>query len=131
MQAIIGKLSVEAVYCDAVEFCNPVHDIALPVVRAAVSRSEIPLLEIPLIYQRSAETETYEVQRVPGSLSAESVWTELSDEELGRKMATIKSGVYQMLMGSSAILFLPGPHVPGGSNFLKRDVRYPLPPRSS
>jgi len=64
------------VYCDAVEFYNPVHDMALPVVRAAIAGRDIAILEVPLIYQKAGQIEAFELQRVPESLSSESVWVD-------------------------------------------------------
>src|SRR5262245_26779328 len=97
--AIIQNLDAEAVYCDAVEFYNPVHDIALPVVRAARSSNDFAIFEVPLIYQKTGLVEAFELQRVPASLSSQGICVELSQEELDRKLATIKSGVYKALFG--------------------------------
>jgi hypothetical protein len=80
-----------------VEFYNPVHDIALPVVRAALGDNDIPVLEVPLIYQRSGETAQFAMQTVPESLSSQAITVELTPEELNRRVATIESGVYSML----------------------------------
>jgi hypothetical protein len=44
---IIAELGADTVYCDAVEFYNPVHDIALPVVRAALRGNDVPIIEVP------------------------------------------------------------------------------------
>jgi hypothetical protein len=94
---IIAKLGGEVVYCDAVEFYNPVHDITLPVVRAALATNDVGIFETPLIYQKTGSVETFELQRVPGSLSSQEICIELSQKELEQKTATIESGIYKML----------------------------------
>ncbi|MBI3418633.1 MAG: hypothetical protein HY053_00660 [Proteobacteria bacterium] len=95
----IARVKPQAIYCDAVEFYNPVHDMALPVVRAALNGSDIPVYEVPLIYQKPApgDEEAFEVQRVAAPLEKDAVWVELSEEELAQKIATLKSNNYQML----------------------------------
>jgi hypothetical protein len=75
------------VLCDAVEFYNPLHDMALPVARAALGASaDARLFEVPLVYQRPAEGESYEVQRVPASRRGEQFEFRLSERELERKV---------------------------------------------
>jgi hypothetical protein len=126
--AIAEELDVDSVYCDAVEFYNPVHDIALPVVRAAFARHKVPIFEVPLVYQKAGTVEEFEFQRIPNSLSGESICMELSQDELDRKIATIKSGVYKMLfaqLGDSILGCLP---TQGGREyFLKARIALPSP----
>jgi hypothetical protein len=93
----LNALKPDAVYCDTVEFYNPVHDIAVPVVRRAMNGSTAPLFEVPLVFQKAGDKEEFEMQRVPASLEKESVTVELNEDELAQKIATIKSGVYGML----------------------------------
>ena len=53
--AIIEHVRPTAIYCDAVEFYNPVHDITLPVVRAALRGfGDASVFEVPLIYQSTS-----------------------------------------------------------------------------
>jgi hypothetical protein len=74
------------VYCDAVEFYNPVHDICLPIVRAALQGLPgIELFEIPLIHQRAAQGEQYEVQRVPPDTGRRPLEVRLTAEEVPAK----------------------------------------------
>ena len=58
------------------------HDITLPIVRAALAGDASPVFEVPLIYQKAGPVEAFELQRVPASLSDESTCLKLSDEEL-------------------------------------------------
>ena len=37
IRSLFRNLDGDAIYCDAVEFYNPVHDITLPIVRAALA----------------------------------------------------------------------------------------------
>ena len=121
-------MNPEIVYCDAVEFYNPVHDIALPVVRAALAGNNIPVLEIPLIYQKAGELETFELQRVPESLSTQTVWVELTQQELDRKSATVKSGVYRMLFAQMGAVILEAlPSRVAREQFLKGRSHLPSP----
>ncbi|HEX7776781.1 MAG TPA: hypothetical protein VF449_09665 [Parvibaculum sp.] len=84
--AVLDGLDVDAVYCDSAEFYNPLHDIALPVVLAALAnRPRCPLYEVPLIHQRETAGEIYEVQRAPEALAAERVSTILGADELAAK----------------------------------------------
>lgn len=125
---VIQKLNGEEVFCDAVEFYNPVHDIALPVVRAALASNDVPIFEVPLIYQKTGSVETFELQRVPGSLSSQEICVELSREELNQKTATIEGGIYTMLfeqLGSTILDALPSSG--GHEHFLKGRSSLPTP----
>ena len=72
-EAVSDSLSLEIaasqpdqIFCDAVEFYNPVHDITLPLVlRAAAAASRAEVFEVPLVYQTLAAGEHYEIQRMP------------------------------------------------------------------
>ena len=94
---LIQNLDGDAIYCDAVEFYNPVHDITLPIVRAALAGDESPVFEVPLIYQKAGPVEAFELQRVPESLSDQCSCLQLSEEELAQKTTTLKGGVYTIL----------------------------------
>jgi hypothetical protein len=94
--AIVGVLRPDAVFCDMVEFYNPVHDMALPVVRAALAGREVPVLEVPLIWEKD-DGSGCEIQRAPASVAAGCAWTELTAEEAARKAATLRAGIYRML----------------------------------
>lgn len=76
------------ILCDAVEFYNPVHDLSLPIVRAALrTTANISVFEVPLIYQKSMKAEEYEVQRLPISRREEQIEVHLTEEELDRKIS--------------------------------------------
>jgi hypothetical protein len=92
---LLMRLDAEEVFCDAVEFYNPVHDIALPVVLAALGGRDIPLYEVPLIHQSGASI--FQIQRAPRSLAPLCVWVDLTPDESARKMATVTDGIYKIL----------------------------------
>ena len=50
---LIGQTEADEVSCDSVEFYNPIHDLSLPIVRAAVPRTAVRVFEIPLVHQTS------------------------------------------------------------------------------
>jgi hypothetical protein len=96
----VMRTQPKAVYCDAVEFYNPVHDCGLPLARRALSGMDIPLYEVPLVYQREGTPDAFEMQRTPQALEVRHQWLDLSTEELGLKTGTIKSGVYGSLFST-------------------------------
>jgi len=54
------------VICESIELYNPLHDITLPIVRAAAADfDDIEIIEFPLIAQEPADNERYRVQRFP------------------------------------------------------------------
>ncbi len=77
----------ERIFCDAIEFYNPLHDISLPVVRAALRGAvNTPVFEVPLIHQRPSEGEAYEVQRTWAAPHDHPVKLQLSEQELAAKV---------------------------------------------
>lgn len=113
VRASIQALRPERVICDAIEFYNPVHDMSLPIVRAALHGSEdIPVFEAPLVYQRPVEGESYEVQRMPVSRRNAQVEFQLSEQELARKVWA-RDKIYTALLDQMGpvISDLPRAHV--------------------
>lgn len=87
----------EQVLCDAVEFYNPVHDLALPALYAALGKNrDIPIFEMPLIYQTVATQEAYEIQRFPASRSDHQILFRLGEEKLRVKLQMFNE-VYDLL----------------------------------
>jgi hypothetical protein len=75
------------IFCDAIEFYNPVHDITLPLVlRAAEAAPESTLFEVPLVYQTLAAGEHYEIQRIPATSAQCRFRYHLAAEELRAKI---------------------------------------------
>lgn len=90
LRSVIAHCRPEQVFCDAIEFYNPVHDISLPIVRAAIGRaSNVAVYEVPLVYQKDAAGEVYEIQRLPPALTARRVTHTLSPVHVDRKAAAL------------------------------------------
>jgi hypothetical protein len=78
-------VQAEQVFCDAVEFYNPVHDLTLPLVRGAVEGSTVRVVEVPVIYQRPGPRESYAINRFPATQGGEALTVTLSSAEAARK----------------------------------------------
>lgn len=93
----VEALEPEQILCDAIEFYNPIHDMSLPVVRAALRGCSGPaVFEVPLIYQELGEVEKYVVQRLPPSRCAGQIEFQLSEQELAGKI-TARDQIYTIL----------------------------------
>jgi hypothetical protein len=127
--AIIERTGSTKIYCDAVEFYNPVHDMTLPVVRAALHGfGDVPVFEVPLIYQKASPPDSFELQRVPPSLEARSVSVDLTREELAKKLSVVHADVYGALFTQLAPLILQAlPARAGREQFLKARTELPKP----
>ena len=87
----------EQVFCDAVEFYNPVHDLSLPLVlHAFQGQCGVSVFELPIIYQRAGPRETYEIQRFPLSQRREQTVLRLTNKELAVK-ARARNEIYRQL----------------------------------
>jgi hypothetical protein len=66
VRAELIALAPRQVICESIELYNPLHDITLPIVRAAAAGLDgIEIIEFPLIAQEPAPDEQYRVQRFP------------------------------------------------------------------
>jgi hypothetical protein len=127
------------ILCDAIEFYNPVHDMSLPLVRAALREpAGAEIFEVPLVYQKLGEAETYELQRMSASRRGEQIQFQLSPQELAAKMRA-RDQVYTMLVDQMGPLLLETPRThfalevvgpacsslpkPGIENFLRYERR--------
>lgn len=96
---IIVSSSPSRILCDAVEYYNPIHDMALPIVLLAtkLAKFEAPITAIPLVYQGDGAPESYVFQRsLPGQRSLEEAF-EL-DEDARLAKSEILVSVYHQLM---------------------------------
>jgi hypothetical protein len=93
----IRRTRPEQLLCDAVELYNPLHDLARPIVRAALDDSSVPVWEIPLVYQTVDPGEHYVVQRPVSSRCAEAETLELTPVELDHKLRA-RDDVYTLLV---------------------------------
>lgn len=88
----------EQVLCDAVEFYNPIHDMALPIAQAALKRViRARLFELPLIFQRAGASESFVLQRPSMSRADESISFLLSAAEFQAKTQA-RNEVYTILI---------------------------------
>lgn len=90
-----------AVFMDAIEFYNPVHDLAVPLVfRAFQDCDEVPKFEIPLVHQVPEDgpdgAKGYLIQRFPSKLAKEAQVFGLTQEELDRKIEA-RDTIYTLL----------------------------------
>ena len=74
LRGVLETLAPARVLCDAVELYNPVHDLSLPIVRAALRGAPATaVFEVPLVHQTPAPGETYEIQRAAGARAADAI----------------------------------------------------------
>ena len=92
----VREVRAEQVFSDAVEFYNPVHDLTLPLVRAAVEGSAVPVLEVPVIYQQPGPGETYAINRFPTTEEGEPLTVTLSSAETASKRRA-RDEIYSVL----------------------------------
>lgn len=99
VREILREKGPACVCSDAMEFYNPVHDLAIPITRSALAGlSGWTHYEVPLVHQvptRDA-SETYLVQRLPVVLQDGSKVHALNDAELEAKVSA-RDGVYTIL----------------------------------
>ncbi|QIF02552.1 hypothetical protein [Roseimicrobium sp. ORNL1] len=103
VREILKEKGPACVCSDAMEFYNPVHDLAIPITRSALmglegwTHYEVPLVhQVPATEAGAAATETYLVQRLPEALEDEAKVHALNEAELEAKVAA-RDGVYTIL----------------------------------
>lgn len=99
LAAVIEDEKPGQILCDAVEYYNPIHDIALPVTLLAIKKaaSKAKVFTVPLVYQASDSAVGFVFQRaLPGQARLELSY-DLSIPEEQSKLAAIK-GIYHALM---------------------------------
>ncbi len=101
LRKIIDQIRPDIICCDAVEFYNPVHDVTLPIVRAALRdyAGKPDVYEIPLVYQQhmgNGNEISYVCQRMPESRTADCWRFELKPEELTNKLSS-RQNIYTLL----------------------------------
>ncbi|HZR81608.1 MAG TPA: hypothetical protein VFD92_10970 [Candidatus Binatia bacterium] len=93
---VLHELRPTQILCDSVEFYNPVHDMSLPIVRAALREEPAAeIFEVPLVHQTDGEEEAYRVQRPAPACGAVVEWP-ISSAELDRKVEA-RDRIYTML----------------------------------
>lgn len=84
---VLRRVRPERIFTDAVEFYNPVHDVALPISVAAASAAldravaGFPFFEIPLVHQQATGTgERYSCQEAPPDRLSRAIRWELPSD---------------------------------------------------
>lgn len=87
VRAAVESARARQVLCDAVEFYNPVHDLALPLTLAAVAdRAAVEVFELPVVYQRDEPGEVCTVHRFPDAAAPGQAALHLTEAELAAKL---------------------------------------------
>jgi hypothetical protein len=113
LAGVLSRLRPARVLCDAVEFYNPVHDLSLPIVRAALhALPDAEVYEVPLVYQKPAEAETYEIQRPVGESTQRQIEFPVASEHVDEKVRA-RDQVYTLLTAQlgSVITGIPRDHL--------------------
>jgi len=98
LRALFQVIRPLQILCDAIEFYNPLHDMPLPIVRAALRESaSAEIFEVPLVSQKPTEAEAYELQRMPASRRGEQIEFQLSQQELAAKVRA-RDQIYTILL---------------------------------
>jgi hypothetical protein len=109
LRTLFQVIRPRRVLCDAIEFYNPVHDMSLPIVRAALHEpSDAEIFEVPLVHQKSTEADTYELQRLPTSRRGEQIEFHLSPQELAAKVRA-RDQIYTLLVDQMGPILLKPP----------------------
>jgi hypothetical protein len=107
----VDSLRAEQVFCDGVEFYNPVHDMSLPLVLHALrDMSGVSVYTLPLVYQRPSEAEAYEVQRLPGCEQQGQILLRLTDRELSAKLHARDAIYHELRHQLGAVLDVSASH---------------------
>lgn len=97
----------EQILCDAVEFYNPVHDLTLALVGTADDAPWAGTFEVPLVYQKPGEKESYGIQTVPPA--ADRIEFLLTEEETKLKISALEE-TYTILRDTLGKVILASPH---------------------
>lgn len=108
VRAVLIAVAPRQVICESIEFYNPLHDLTLPIVRAALRGLEgIEIIEFPLIAQEpdvsnsdavASRDERYRVQRFPAGRT--SIALALDAAELENKLHA-RDHEYRSLRGTT------------------------------
>lgn len=118
------------ILCESIELYNPLHDITLPIVRAAArGLSRIEVIEFPLIAQIPAQVlageERYRVQRPPDGRPGVSF--RLTAQELGRKVQAREDHYRSLRRQLGSVLDALGPEHMAREIFAPARSAYPEP----
>lgn len=116
------------VICESIELYNPLHDITLPIVRAAAGGIEgVEIIEFPLIAQEPAAEERYRLQRFPPGRDGVATLV-LDESELDRKLH-VRDHQYDSLRRSTQAVSTVSREVAGTEVFARAAAAHPKPGR--
>lgn len=107
LRLLLKGAKPEQILCDAVEFYNPVHDLTLALVGAADDAPWQGTFEVPLVYQRPGEKESYAVQCVPDGVLGCNQFR-LTEEESAMKRSALEN-IYTILRDTLGQVILSSP----------------------
>ena len=134
----VQRVGARQVFCESVEFYNPLHDLTLPLVRAATrGLEEIEVFEFPLIAEWAEARGSYRLQRPPVSRSPDLLSFRLTKEEVRRKLRAARKSYPSLRAQMGPVLdgveishaalecFLPAapPPTPGPGHVLRYEER--------
>ena len=106
VREVIDEIQPDVICCDAVEFYNPVHDVTVPIVRAALGPGhKVELFEVPLVYEEEGPGEVYHIQRVPPAFADRRVAYDLTPEQLDKKESA-RNAIYTNLRDQAGPEFM-------------------------
>ena len=109
VRGVLKEIQPDVICCDAMEFYNPVHDVTVPIVRAALGPGRrVELFEVPLVYEEDGAGEVYHIQRVPPSLADRRVTYDLTPAQLDKKESA-RNAIYTNLRDQAGPEFLQLP----------------------
>lgn len=112
VRAVAESVRPALVFCDAAELYNPVHDVSLPIVRAALAGlPHAGVFEVPLIFQEPAPDERYRIQRLPDADPARAWELRLSPDELAVKLDCRERIYHQLRAQLPAVATLEPAHL--------------------
>jgi hypothetical protein len=115
------------VLCESIELYNPLHDITLPIVRAAArDMRDLEIIEFPLIAQEPSMEERYRVQRFP--LHRTPIAISLHAAELERKLRA-RDHEYQSLRRTTGSVLDVSPQHAATEVFASATEALPTPGR--
>jgi hypothetical protein len=101
----ISRCGAEQVLCESMELYNPLHDLTLPLVAAALKTlPEVELVEFPLIAQTSEGSEAYRVQRLPEHRRSQGTVLSLDTGELAQKLEARSNGYPSLCQQLGAVI---------------------------
>lgn len=107
IRMVLKSAKPEQILCDAVEFYNPVHDITLALVGNADDAPWQGTFEVPLLFQKPGEKESYGVQTVPAGTPCTQF--SLSEEEKALKKDALQN-TYTILRDTLGKVILGSPN---------------------